>query len=173
MPQQKSPPRPAPAAPRPDTQTGEAATREDLIRLLNEDLGREYQAIIAYVVYSQVLKGAEYMHIAQELEEHAKEELAHALVISRQIDYLGGQPTVTPKPVRVSDDARDMLQFDLEAENETIRNYRQRVRQCEALGEFAMAEHIREILVNEQDHQIELATALGKDIPDVADEGAR
>jgi bacterioferritin len=173
MPQQKSAPRPAPAAPRPDHQTGEVTTREDLIRLLNEDLAREYQAIIAYVVYSQVIKGAEYMHIAQELEEHAKEELAHALVISKQIDYLGGQPIVTPKPVRVSDDARDMLQFDLEAENETIRNYRQRVRQCEALGEFAMAEHIREILIDEQDHQIELATALGKDIPDVADEEAR
>jgi bacterioferritin len=173
MPQQKVAPREAQAAPRPDTKTSETTTREDLIRLLNEDLAREYQAIIAYVVYSQVLKGAEYMHIAQELEEHAKEELAHALIISKQIDYLGGQPTVTPKPVRVSDDPRDMLQFDLEAENETIRNYRQRVRQCEALGEYAMAEHIREILVNEQDHQIELATALGKDIPDVADEDAR
>src|SRR5262249_10185702 len=109
----------------------------------------------------------------QELEEHAKEELAHALIISKQIDYLGGQPTVTSKPVRVSDDPRDMLQFDLEAENDTIRNYRQRVRQCEALGEYAMAERIRESRVDEQDHQIELATALGKNIPDVADEGAR
>jgi len=173
MPQQKTAPRDAQAAPRPETKTGATTTREDLIRLLNEDLAREYQAIIAYVVYSQVLKGAEYMHIAKELEEHAKEELAHALIISKQIDYLGGQPTVTSKPVRVSDDARDMLQFDLEAENETIRNYRQRVRQCEALGEYAMAEHIREILIDEQDHQIELATALGKDIPDVADEDAR
>ena len=173
MPQQKAAPREAQSTPRPDTQPGEATTREGLIRFLNDDLAREYQAIIAYVVYSQVLKGAEYMHIAQELEEHAKEELAHALIISKQIDYLGGQPTVTSKPVRVSDDPRDMLQFDLEAENDTIRNYRQRVRQCEALGEYAMAEHIREILVDEQDHQIELATALGKNIPDVADEGAR
>src|SRR5262245_62015267 len=147
-------------------------TREELIRHLNEDLAREYQSIIAYVVYSQVLKGAEYMHIAKELEQHAQEELGHALIISRQIDYLGGMPTVTPKPVRTSEDPRDMLQFDLEAENETIRNYRERVRQCEALGEYAMAEHIREILVNEQDHQIELATALGKDVPDVSDQEA-
>jgi bacterioferritin len=118
-------------------------------------------------VYSQVIKGAEYMHIAKELEQHAKEELAHAVVVARQIDYLGGQPAVQPKPVRTSGDAREMLRFDLEAENETIRNYRERVRQCEALGEFAMAEQIREILVNEQDHQIELATALGVDVPDV------
>jgi bacterioferritin len=143
-------------------------SRQRLIELLNEDLAREYQAIIAYVVYSQVLKGPQYMSIAAQLEEHAKQELQHALLISRQIDYLGGMPTVTPKPVRTSEKAEDMLRFDLEAENETIRNYRERVRQCEALGEYAMAEHIRKILVNEQDHQIDLATALGKDVIDVA-----
>ena len=142
-------------------------TREQLVALLNEDLAREYQAIIAYVVYSQVLKGAEYMNIAQELQKHAAEELQHALLISGQIDYLGGMPAVTPKPVRTSEKAEEMLRFDLDNENETIRNYRQRVRQCEALGEYAMAEHIRSILVNEQDHQIALATALGKEIPDV------
>ena len=142
--------------------------RQELIDALNEDLAREYQAIIAYVVYSQVLKGAEYMTIAKELEVHAGEELEHALIIAKQIDYLGGMPTVVPKPVRTSEKAKDMLQFDLEAENETIRNYRDRVRQCEALGEYAMAEHIREILVQEQEHQIDLATALGKDVPDVS-----
>lgn len=148
-------------------------TRDELINLLNEDLAREYQAIIGYVVYSQVLKGAEYMSIAKELEAHAKEELAHALIISKQIDYLGGMPTATPKPVRTSENARDMLRFDLEAENETIRNYRERVRQCEALGEYAMAEHIREILVNEQDHQIELATALGEEVPNLSESPRR
>ena len=142
-------------------------TRERLIELLNEDLAREYQAIIAYVVYSQVLKGAEYMNIAGELEKHAGEELKHALIIAKQIDYLGGMPTVTPKAVRTSENAEDMLRFDLDNENETIRNYRERVRQCEALGEYALAEHIRGILVNEQEHQIDLATALGKDVPDV------
>jgi bacterioferritin len=143
-------------------------TREQLIRLLNEDLSREYQAIIAYVVYSQVLKGAQYMNIAAELETHAAEELKHALIVAKQIDYLGGQPTVTPLAVKTSDKAEDMLRFDLDNENETIRNYRQRVRQCEALGEYALAEHLREILVNEQEHQIDLATALGIDVPDVA-----
>ena len=142
-------------------------TREQLIDLLNEDLSREYQAIIAYVVYSQVLKGAQYMNIAAELAVHAQEELQHALDISSQIDYLGGMPTVTPKPVKTSEKAEDMLRFDLENENETIRNYRERVRQCDALGEFAIAEHIREILMQEQDHQIALATALGIDVPNV------
>ena len=151
-------------------EAGSAATavdRKALIGLLNEDLAREYQAIIAYVVYSQVLKGAAYMAIATELEAHAKQELDHALIIAKQIDYLGGTPTVAPKPVKLSDKPEALLRFDLENETETIRQYRTRVRQCEALGEYAMAEHIREILKAEQDHQIDLATALGEDPPDM------
>jgi bacterioferritin len=143
-------------------------SRDRLAELLNEDLAREYQAIIAYVVYSQVLKGAEYMSIAEQLQVHAQQELKHALTISRQIDYLGKMPGVTPKPVKVSDKPREMLQFDLDNENETIRSYRIRVRQCEALGEFALAEQIRQILVEEQDHQIDLATALGVEVPNLA-----
>src|SRR3954464_9535571 len=150
-------------------QESNEVTRERLIELLNEDLSREYQAIIAYVVYSQVLKGAQYMNIAKELEVHAGEELKHALIISKQIDYLGGQPTVTAKPVKTSEKAEDMLRFDLDNENETIRNYRERVKQCEALGEYAIAEHIREILINEQEHQIDLATALGQGVSDVTE----
>jgi bacterioferritin len=145
--------------------SGDQISRDDLIEHLNEDLSGEYQAIISYVVYSQVLKGAEYMNIAGELEKHAAEELSHALIISKQIDYLGGMPSVQPKLVRTSDKAREMLRFDLENEMATIRRYRERVRQCEALGEYAMAEHIREILKDEQDHLITLATALGEDAP--------
>src|SRR6201981_1510153 len=144
-----------------------AISRDRLAELLNEDLSREYQAIIAYVVYSQVLSGAQYMDIAAQLEVHAKQELDHALILSRQIDYLGKMPAVTPKPVRTSKNPKDMLRFDLDNENETIRNYRDRIRQCEALGEFAMAEQIRQILVQEQDHQIDLATALGEEVPNV------
>jgi bacterioferritin len=150
------------------TAAAASITREQLIENLNEDLSREYQAIIAYIVYSQAIKGAQYMAIAKELEIHAKEELAHALTIAKQIDYLGGEMNVTPKPVKTSEKATDMLRFDLENEATTIRAYRERVRQCEVLGEFAMAEHIREILINEQDHLIELATALGEDPPDVS-----
>jgi bacterioferritin len=146
---------------------GKTVSRDRLAELLNEDLSREYQAIIAYVVYSQVLKGAEYMAIANQLEIHAGQELKHALMVSRQIDYLGKMPSVNPKPVRTSEDAREMLRFDLDNENETIRNYRERVQQCEALGEYAMAEQIRQIIIEEQDHQIDLATALGEDVPDI------
>ena len=143
-------------------------TRKQLIELLNEDLAREYQAIIAYVVYSQVLKGAEYMAIAKELETHASEELAHAITVSKHIDYLGGMPTSTPLAVPLFEDAEKMLRADLENENNTIRGYRERVRQCEAMGEYAIAEDIREILRQEQEHQNDLATALGEDAPDVS-----
>jgi bacterioferritin len=144
-------------------------SREKLIELLNGDLAREYQAVIAYVNYSQVLKGAAYMSIAKELEKHASEELQHALVVAKQIDYLGGMPTVKAEPVKTSEDPEQMLRFDLDNENTTVRNYRERVKQCEALGEYAMAEEIREILRQEQEHQIDLATALGVDVPDVSE----
>ncbi|HVU88254.1 MAG TPA: ferritin-like domain-containing protein [Pirellulales bacterium] len=144
-----------------------SAAREKLIAALNEDLAREYQAIIAYVNYSQVLKGAEYMNIAGELEKHAGEELAHALKIANQIDYLGGAPTVTPKPVKTSEDAKAMLRFDLDNELQTIANYRQRIRQADALEEYALCETLRQILVEEQEHAVDLATALGIDVPEI------
>ena len=144
----------------------QSSKRKELIAQLNTDLSREYQAVIAYVVYSQTLKGAEYMAIAAELEKHAGEELAHALTIAKHIDYLGGTPTVTPEPVLVSKDAKEMLRADLANETRTIKAYRQRVKQCEALGEYAIAEDVREILRQEQEHQIDLATALGEDVPE-------
>ncbi|MEP6916187.1 MAG: ferritin-like domain-containing protein [Acidobacteriota bacterium] len=143
----------------------EGITREQLIEKLNGDLSREYQAIIAYVVYSQVLKGAQYMSIAKELEKHAGEELEHALTIAKHIDYLGGMPTGTALPVKLSEKAEDMLRADLQNETDTIRNYRERVKQCEALEEYAIAEDILEILRQEQEHQVDLATALGENVP--------
>ena len=159
----KSAPKPVPAA-----KSDAPITRKQLIANLNEDLAREYQAIIAYVVYSQSIKGPQYMQIAKELEAHAAEELEHALTIAKQIDYLGGEVTATPKVVKTSDDAREMLRFDLDNEAETLRAYRERVRQCEVLGEYAIAEHIREIIMQEQDHLIELSDALGEDPPNVS-----
>ena len=162
-------PRKSPASPPKNS----AVSRQQLIQLLNEDLAREYQAVIAYVVYSQVIKGAKYMSIASELEKHAGEELEHAITIAKQIDYLGGEPTVTPKPVRTSKKVEEMLRFDLENEAQTILNYRARVKQCEALGEYAMAEHLREILKQEQEHLTDLATALGENPPDLSQRPAR
>jgi bacterioferritin len=147
----------------------EAIDRKKMIELLNEDLSREYQAVIAYTVYSQVLKGAQYMQIAKELEKHASEELDHALKIAKQIDYLGGMPTTVPKPVKTSKKAEEMLRADLENERVTIANYRKRVRQADAMNEFALSEILREIIVQEQDHLIDLSTALGIDVPEIGE----
>ena len=150
----------------PTAEKNTPVTREKLIDLLNEDLQREFQAVIAYVNYSQVLSGAAYMNIAEELEVHAKEELEHALKLSFYIDLLGGMPAVTNKPVKTSKKAEDMLRFDLDNEKETIRNYRRRVKQADELNEFALSEDLRDILRQEQDHLNALATALGQDTPD-------
>ncbi|MGA2248318.1 MAG: ferritin-like domain-containing protein [Verrucomicrobiota bacterium] len=136
-----------------------------MAELLNEDLAREYQAVIAYTTYSQVLKGAAYTDIARELEKHAGEELAHAIKIAKQVDYLGGMPTVTPKAVKTSHDPKEMLAADLENERNTIAQYRQRIRQAEAMGEFALSEVLRGIIVQEQEHEIDLCDALGIDVP--------
>jgi bacterioferritin len=144
----------------------------ELVDALNEDLAREYQAIIAYTVYSSVLTGAQWMNIAAELKLHAAEELQHALIIADQIDYLGGSPTATPKPVKLSKKPEDMLRFDLDNETETIKNYRQRVKQAETLGHYALAEKLRQIIAQEQEHQHDLATALGIDVPRVLEGGA-
>src|SRR4051812_44833818 len=147
--------------------TQDAVSREDMVELLNEDLAREYQAIIAYTVYSQVLKGAPYTDIARELEKHAGEELEHAIKIARQIDYFGGMPGVRPNEVKTSEDAKEMLRFDLENERVTIQNYRDRIRQADAMGEFALSEVLREIIVQEQEHLMDLADALGIDAPEI------
>jgi bacterioferritin len=144
----------------------------ELIDALNEDLAREYQAVIAYTVYSNVLTGAQWMKIASELKLHASEELEHAMIIADQIDYLGGKPTATPKPVKLSDKAEEMIRFDLDNETVTIRNYRQRIKQAEAIGHYALAEQLRKIVAQEQDHQHDLATALGVDVPRVFEDGA-
>jgi bacterioferritin len=140
-------------------------TRQQMVQFLNEDLAGEYQAIIAYIVYSQMLKGAAYTDIARELELHAVEELQHAIKIAKQIDYLGGVPVVTPKPVKVSDDPRVMLRADLDNERETVERYRLRIQQAEAMGEYALSETLRAIIVQEQDHEIDLSSALGINVP--------
>ena len=145
--------------------TGLNITREQMIQLLNEDLAGEYQAIIAYTVYSQVLKGAAYTDIARELELHAGEELQHAIKIAKQIDYLGGMPEVTPKPVKTSNDPVAMLRADLENERTTVERYRERIRQAEAMGEFALSETLRAIIVQEQEHEIDLSAALDINVP--------
>ncbi len=137
------------------------ADQQALIQGLQEDLAREYKAIIQYVIYSQKLDRAQYQTIATELEQHAHEELDHAIAIAKQRDYFGAYPAHQPEKVEVPEDNEGMLRADLQAEDTTIDNYRQRIEQAEDLGQYALAEVLRGIIVQEQDHQIELASALG------------
>jgi bacterioferritin len=146
-------------------------TRERMVELLNEDLAREFQAVIAYTVYSQTLKGAAFSDIARELAVHATEELSHAMQITRQIDYFNGKPTMKPAEVKISANAEDMLRFDLENERVTILHYRERIRQAEAMGEFGLSEVLRKIIAQEQEHLTDLAGALGIENPTI--EGSR
>ena len=150
----------------------EGPALQTLIEGLQEDLSREYQAIIAYTVYSNVLKGAQWMNIAAELKLHAAQELQHALIIADQLDYLGAIPNAKPKEVKLSEKTEEMLRFDLDNETETIKAYRKRVKQAEGVGHYALAEQIRTIISQEQEHQHDLATALGIDVPNILDEGA-
>jgi bacterioferritin len=150
-----------------EMKSGLNITREQMIQLLNQDLAGEYQAIIAYTVYSQVLKGAAYTDIARELEKHAGEELQHAIKIAKQIDYLGCMPGVMPKPVKTSNDPVEMLRADLENERETVGRYRERIRQAEAMGEYGLSETLRAIILQEQDHEIDLSAALGINVPPI------
>jgi bacterioferritin len=156
-----------------DRKLNEELNRDRMVELLNQDLAREYQAIIAYVVYSQTMKGAEYIAIANELKKHAGEELDHALKIARQIDHLGGTPTVVPRPVEMSADAKKMLRFDLHNERETIANYRERIRQADEMGEFALGEVLRTIIAQEQEHEADLCDALGIEVPSLPEPAAR
>ena len=141
---------------------GSSSNRDEIIKGLNEDLAREYKAIIQYVVYSSTLKGAEYGDIAGQLKKHASQELSHALEIARQIDYLGGDPTMKSKEAEYSEDPKTMLEMDLKAEQETIKNYRERIRQAERSGEFARSEALRDIIRQEQDHEIDPENALSR-----------
>lgn len=144
-----------------DTEISSSPSKEEIVKGLNEDLAREYKAIIQYVVFSSTLKGAQYGEIAQQLKEHASQELAHALEVAKQIDYLGGDPTMKTKDAEYSQDSKTMLEIDLRAEQDTIKNYRERIRQAERAGEFALSETLRGIIVQEQDHEIDLKDALG------------
>lgn len=144
-------------------------SRKEMVKLLNEDLAREFQAVIAYVVYSQTMKGAKFQAIAGELKKHASEELNHALLIAKQIDYFNGTPVTVPKSVKLSPKAEDMLRYDLQNEADTIKAYRTRVRQAEAMGEYGLSEVLRQIIAQEQEHLTDLADALGIDNPKIGE----
>ncbi len=139
-----------------------SVTKEQLIGLLNKDLGLEYTAMVQYTQHQGVLKGAMYQSIQKELAIHAQEELQHATTLAGQIDYLGGVPTVEMPSAKISGDNVTMLQQDLDGENDAIARYITRVKQAEELNLYHLAQQLRNILAVEQEHAMDLEQALGK-----------
>jgi bacterioferritin len=137
-------------------------TKKQLLDLLNKDLALEYTAIVQYTQHQGALKGAMYQNIQKELIIHAQEELAHATILSAQIDYLGGVPTVDVPPAKFSGDSVTMLKQDLAGENDAIARYSARIRQAEDLDLYHLAQQLRTILAMEQEHAMDLEAALGK-----------
>jgi bacterioferritin len=137
-------------------------TKQKLLELLNKDLSLEYTACIQYTQHQAVLKGAPYQNIQKELVIHAQEELAHAVILASQLDYLGMTPTVEMPPPLTSNDSIEMLNQDLKGENDAIARYIARIKQAEALDLYHLAHQLRLILAVEQEHAMDLEQALGK-----------
>lgn len=139
-----------------------AITKEQLLALLNKDLGLEYTACVQYTQHQGVLKGAMYQSIQKELIIHAQEELAHATILASQIDYLGGVPTVNMPLPKTSANNEEMLKQDLAGEDDAIARYIVRVKQAEVLNLYHLAQQLRTILAVEQEHAMDLEQALGR-----------
>ena len=137
-------------------------TKEKLIELLNRDLALEYSAAIQYIQHAAVMSGAQFGDIIKELKIHATEEIQHAVTLADQIDFLGGVPTIDVDKIYTSDDNVEMLKQDLNGEEDAIKRSKVRVEQAEELKEFALAQHLRNILAVEQEHAMDLKQALGK-----------
>jgi bacterioferritin len=139
-----------------------AITQNKLIDLLNRDLELEYSAAIQYINHAAVMSGAAYGDIIKEIKIHANEEIAHAVILADQIDYLGGSPSVKVGEILTSKDNDEMLRQDLVGEEDAIKRYKMRVEQAEQLKEFALAQQLRTILAMEQEHAMDIKQALGK-----------
>jgi bacterioferritin len=134
---------------------------KDLIKLLNHDLKLEYSAAIQYINHAAVMKGAAYGDIIKEIKLHATEEIQHAMILSDQIDFLGGTPSIMVGNILTSVDNLEMLRQDLDGEEDAIQRYKIRIEQAEGLKEFALSQHLRTILAMEQEHAMDLKQALG------------
>ena len=139
-----------------------AVTKEQLIAELNNDLAKEYQALIQYVQHAAVMTGPQYDAIAAELVVHSNEEHQHAISLSEQIDFLGGVPAVDVSAIHVSDDSKVMLEQDLEGEFDAIARYRERIAQAEMLQEYGLRRALEDILIIEEEHARDLLNALDR-----------
>ena len=137
-------------------------TKKQLIAQLNNDLAKEYSALIQYVQHQAVITGPEYDSIRKELVIHSNEEHMHAISLAEQIDYLGGTPTVKVGEIKVSANSKTMLQQDLEGEIDAVARYRARIAQAEMLREYGLRRALEDILIMEEEHVRDLQNALNQ-----------
>lgn len=135
-------------------------TKEELIAKLNKDLEWEYAAAVQYIQHAAVISGSKYMTIQKELIVHVNEEIQHAVAISEQIDYLGGTPTVVVEKCETSPDSLEMLKQDLKGERHAIEGYRERIGEAESLGEYALRRVLEDILIQEEEHERDILSAI-------------
>jgi len=136
-------------------------SREHLIAELNKDLEWEYAAAIQYVQHASMITGPQYEGIKKELLIHANEEMAHAVIVSEQITFLGGVPSIEVEKRDIAEDAKTMLIQDLAGEDNAITRYKERIRQAEELQEYGLRRVIEDILIQEEEHKRDLQDALG------------
>lgn len=137
-------------------------TMKKLLAELNKDLEWEYAAAIQYVQHAATINGAQFDSIQKELLIHAQEEMQHAVMLSEQIDYLGGTPTVDVEKRGISKDSLEMLRQDLDGEINAIARYKERIGQAEALKEYGLRRVLEDILIQEEEHKRDIANALSK-----------
>ena len=133
---------------------------EAFIDELNTDLSTEYQSIIQYINHIATVSGADLLSIVGELKTHLPQELGHAQVLAEQISFLGGTPTTNVAPVKTAT-GREALAADLDLERDQLERYRKRFAEAMDLGLADVAEALRPLLEQTQEHVRDLQAALG------------
>ena len=135
---------------------------KQLLSELNQDLEWEYAAAIQYVQHAATINGPQFDSIQKELLIHAQQEMQHAVMLSEQIDFLGGVPTIDVEKRDISPDSLEMLRQDLAGEENAITRYKERIGQAEQLKEYGLRRVLEDILIQEEEHKRDIANALYK-----------
>ncbi len=134
--------------------------QESFIDSLNEDLQSEFQSIVQYISHIATVTGAEFLSTIDELKIHLTQELNHAQILAEQISFLGGVPATTVPAIEHAT-GRDALAADLRLEETQLERYRKRFSEAMDLGLADVAEALRPLLEQTQEHVRDLQTVLG------------
>ncbi|HEY0674443.1 MAG TPA: ferritin-like domain-containing protein [Longimicrobiales bacterium] len=137
-----------------------AENNKELLEGLNKDLAAEYEAVIMYRTYASLVSGPYRQELRAFFEGEIPDELGHAAVLADKIVALGGTPTVTPGPIPIAKDNKEMLENTLKAEVDTIARYTERLEQAEAAGELGLKLQLENMIVDESSHRDDIRRML-------------